>query len=276
MNYNVCIIKPEGYVHSAAFTELAELIGFSLQDLGHGAVINTNQIYADAVNIIIGCHLLDSGYIQQVPKTSIIINTEQVYNDQTAWNPNIFKWASGFETWDYSNRNIEKLREAGASHIKFLQIGYHPKLARISESENQDIDILFYGSMNERRLNIINQLKEAGCNVRIEFGLYGEERDKLISRAKVVLNLHHYNSEIFEIVRVFYLMTNSKAVVGEVNKSTSVEPCYLEGIYPSSYDQLVDSCIKLVKDDKLRMDLEGMALETIKKLPQQEIIAALL
>lgn len=276
MKYNVCVIKPEGYVHSDAFVELAELIGYSLQDLGHATTLGVNQIHPDAVNIIIGCHLLDPAYISQVPKTSIILNTEQVDSGQPTWNPNIFTWAAAFETWDYSHRNIQKLREMGASNVKFLQLGFHEKLVRIKKAEQQDIDILFYGSMNERRLNVVEQLRRHGCNVRTEFGVYGPERDALISRAKVVLNLHFYSSEIFEIVRVFYLMTNSKAVVAEVNESTSIDNCYLNGIYPSPYGQLVDSCIRLVRDDRLRAELEEKALATIAQLPQRELTSALL
>lgn len=277
MIYNVCIVKPDGYTHSAAFTELAELIGYSLQDLGHRTAIGTNQIFNDATNIIIGCHLLNPALIPNLPKSSIILNTEQVYSDSTEWNTNIFKWASAFETWDYSKRNIEKFRELlGHNKTKYMQIGYHPRLSRIKRTETQDIDILFYGSLNDRRQSIINLLRQAGLNVRAEFGIYGAERDELISRAKVVLNLHFYKSEIFEIVRVFYLMTNEKAVIGEVNQTTSIEPCYLEGIYRSDYNHLVESCIEVVRNNRLRKELEERALATIAKLPQKELIAQLL
>ncbi len=276
LKYNVCVIKPDGYLHSDAFIELAELIGYSLQDLGHEASLGFNQIVPDAINVIIGCHLLDPALIPHIPKTSVILNTEQVDSGQPAWNPNIFQWASAFETWDYSHRNIQRLKQMGASNVKFLQLGYHEKLARIRKAEHQDIDVLFYGSMNERRLKVVEQLKRLGCNVRTEFGVYGQARDQLIARAKVVLNLHFYSSEIFEIVRVFYLMTNSKAVVAEVNQSTSIDPCYPGGIYPAAYEELADSCMRLVRDDRLRLELEQQALETIKRLPQRELIAALL
>src|ERR1700709_2566750 len=74
MNYNICIIKPQGYLHSAAFTELAELVGYGLKNLGHAVELNVNKTYHDATNIIIGCHLLEPSMIEQIPKSSIVIN----------------------------------------------------------------------------------------------------------------------------------------------------------------------------------------------------------
>lgn len=256
--------------------ELAELVGYGLQDLGHSVAINQNSFVPDAVNIIVGCHLLDPALIGQVPKQSVVINTEQVFNDQTEWNSNIFKWTSSFETWDYSERNVAKLREIGARNPKLLRLGFHEKLARIQKPDLQDIDVLFYGSIGERRQKVIDALKAAGCNTHAVFGVYGVERDKLIARSKVVLNMHHYDSKIFEIVRVFYLMTNSKAVVGEVGDGTEIDPHYSEGIYRSRYEDLVQSCKLVIADEKLRVGLESKALRTIQLRLQSKLLGPLL
>ena len=53
MKYNVCIIKPAGYLHSGAFSELAELIAYSLEDLGYESSISLNETYTDSRNIIL-------------------------------------------------------------------------------------------------------------------------------------------------------------------------------------------------------------------------------
>ncbi len=276
MNYNICLIQPDGYLHSAAFTELAELVGYGLEDLGHSVAISQNRFSPGATNMIIGCHLLDPALIDQVPKQSIVINTEQIFNDKTEWNSNIFKWTSSFETWDYSERNVVKLLEIGARNPKLLRLGFHEKLARIRKSDSQDIDVLFYGSIGDRRQKVIDALKAAGCQVHAVFGVYGAERDKLIARSRVVLNMHHYESKIFEIVRVFYLMTNSKAVVGEVGESTEIDPHYAEGIFRSRYEDLVKSCKLVIDDDKLRVELESKALRTIQLRPQGKLLEPLL
>lgn len=83
MNFNICIAQPTNYIHSAAFSELAELIAYSLQDLGHAVAISINQTYSDATNILIGVHLLDPSLISQTPRSSIVLNTEQIAQDKT-------------------------------------------------------------------------------------------------------------------------------------------------------------------------------------------------
>ena len=276
MRYNICLIKPDQYIHSLAFIELAELLLYSLQELGFEIQMQFNQLDDNARNILIGCHLLDTALIKSVPKSSIIINTEQIYADFTNWNLPIMEWVKHFETWDYSERNIIKFHELGLQRIKHLKIGFQKELVRIPKSSVQDIDVLFYGTMNERRITVINLLKAAGLQVHTAFGIYGPERDQLISRSKIVLNNHFYHSHIFEIIRVFYLMTNSVAVVGEVNPSTAIDPIYLNGIYGVPYLDLDKACLELLEDSARRTKLRQNALETIQQFPQMKFTAELL
>jgi len=113
------------------------------------------------------------------------------------------------EAIEYSPKNIEKFLQVGIDKTKLLKIGYQKELARLDLSKPKDIDVLFYGSMNERRKAILDELELKGLKVKTLFGIYGQERDHWIERSKVVLNHHYYESQIFEIVRVFYLLTNS-------------------------------------------------------------------
>ncbi len=266
---NICVVKPDNYIHSYAFKELGELIYFSLKELGYQVSIGFNNLEFNNKNILIGCHLLDPSYIKKVPKSTIILNTEQIYSDTTSWNSNIFEWVKNFEVWDYSERNIEKLKQLGVDRVKLLKIGYQKELRRINMSVNKDVDILFYSSINERRSEIIRDLINRGLKVKTLFGVYGKERDEWIGRSKIVLNLHHYNSQIFEVVRVFYLLSNSIAVVGEVNDSTSIDNVFKDGIYASKYEDLVDSCFKLIKDNSLIQKIQIDAFNSISKYEQK-------
>lgn len=275
MKYNICIVKPDRYLHSAAFLELAQLLGYGLEDLGYSVTISINSIFADARNIIIGCHLLDPSLIESTPETSIIINTEQLGTVSSPWHHKIRRWVTRFQTWDYSEGNLARLREIGAEEPKLLRLGYHKRLARIDKSSPQDIDVLFYGSLSERRKRIIHDLKAAGSNA-MAVGVYGEERDRLIARSKVILNVHYHDSHVFEIVRVFYLMINAKAVVGEVGENTAIDPFYLPGIRAAPYDDLVRSCLDLAADRGIREEMERRALDTISRRPQRELLAPLL
>jgi hypothetical protein len=276
MNYNVCLVQPNGYEHSGAFTELAELVCYGLQDLGFDCEVTVNNFESSARNILIGFHLIDQSHISQIPPNSILLNTEQIAGAESDWRANIMAFVSQFEVWDYSASNLSYLNSHGIHHAKRLTIGYHDKLKRIQPAADQDIDVLFYGSTNRRRNHILKQLSDAGLNVVIRFGEYGASRDALIARSKVILNHHYYDSKIFEIVRVFYLMSNAKAVVCEVGKDTQMDERYRAGIDAADYDELTAHCINLVKDAELRHQLEQQALATIRQHPQHELMRSLL
>ena len=275
LDYNICIVH---FPHSMAWWELGELIYYSLKELGFQVSIQHRKMERDCRNIILGAFILEPEFIKKVPQNSIFINTEQLYLDdqKSNWPSDIYEWARNFETWDYSDKNIEKFLEHGITGVKKLELGYQKELNRIDSSGNQDIDVLFYGSRGERRNKIINDLRAEGLNIKAVFGVYGKERDDLIARSKVILNFHHFNSHIFEIVRVFYLLTNSKAVVGEVNETTSIDKNFLDCIKPASYDELVNACKVLINDKSERHLLESKGFDLFSKIPQIVLISKII
>jgi hypothetical protein len=266
--FNVCIIQPPDYPHSLAFLELADLLCYSLRDLGFQASSSFNRVEPGARNILIGCHLLDPSFIQALPRSTIVLNTEQIVDDNPIWSKVMLQWTQNFETWDYSEKNISKFKTLGIENIKWLNIGFQKELVRIPAVRIQDIDVLFYGSLNTRRNVILDRLIEKGLTVRTLFGVYGQERDAFIARSKVILNHHYYESQIFEIVRVFYLLTNSKAVVGEVNEKTQISNMCKQGIYNARYDEIVDRCRELVANKGLREAIQERAYASISRYPQ--------
>lgn len=278
LDFNVCLANYPNYIHHMAWWELGELVCYSLRDMGFRVTIQNRRLEKDCRNILLGAFLLDQEYIAKIPKNTIILNTEQMYSDdqKSNWPSDIYAWARNFETWDYSDRNIEAFSRSGIYGVKKLSIGFQSLLRRIPKNPIQDIDVLFYGSTNDRRLNILSQLEKSGLNVKILFGVYGKERDNFIARSKVILNCHNYKSEIFEIVRCFYLMTNSKAIVAEVNPSTSIDEIYRNGVLAVPYDELLESCLKVASDKKYRENLEERAIATILKYPQKEFTSRLI
>lgn len=268
---HVVIIKKDP--SSSAFEELAETLLYGLKAIGIDATSDTNTIYPHATNIILGVHLLTTEEINMLPSDSIIYNTEQIFPD-SPWNTSHLLTAiKKFNTWDYSLRNIERLAEQGITReIFYMPVGFVPELCRIPKAVDQDIDVLFYGSMNERRQHILQTLIDRGLKVVVTTSTYGAFRDALIARAKVVLNLHFYQSKIFEIVRVSYLLSNQKAIVAEVDDETDIDPKFRDAVIGVSYEQLVDACIDLVNDEARRQALEKRGYEIMASVPETEYL----
>jgi hypothetical protein len=272
MKYTIWIVSPYNYEHSHAFDEVAQSLNESLISLSHESQIIT---YAPPIGIegkviILGGNLL-ANWPTHIERSWIVYNLEQItpgspwltyqYIDLLKTNP----------VWDYSLENIAELSKLGIQ-AKYLAIGYSPCLTRIVSS-TQDIDVLHYGSMTERRLNIINELAAKGLNVHAAFGVYGAKRDALIANAKVILNVHFYESKVFEIVRCSYLMANTKCVVSEPGSGGE---SYDGGICFAPYESLVQHCLDLCGDGKERERIAWKGYEIFSSKSQAEYLKAVL
>ena len=214
----VCLIRPPGYPHAEALAELEETVRYGLEALG--------QLHPPR-RIVLGAHL--PGYIPEAG--DIIYNTEHPRSGW--WSAEYRDLMRSHETWDY----------APDGYGLHVPIGYMPQLTRIPKANPQDIDVLFYGSMNERRAKVIKDLRRGGLYVASPFGVYGKERDALIARSKVVLNMHYYEPGVFEAVRVSYLWANKKCVVWENSP----------GWAGAEYNELAEGCRQFVGKDWARV-----------------------
>ena len=270
--FNICIFRPtKKYIHHLAFLEIAELLHYSILDLKIGSKITFNTINtrSDVKNIIFGAHHIKEEMIGSVPKNSIVFNTEQLESIHKDFKKRISLLINrGIELWDYSRHNLDFLRKDLNIEGKLFEIGYQKNLQRINIEEKKDVDVLFYGLLNERRKLIIDNLIKQKIKVKHLFGVYGEDRDKWIGKSKLVLNLHMYESKIFEIIRVFYLLTNGIPVVSEIDKDTKFNNDYLDGIKKSNYNEIENNIINLLNNDEERSSLGEKGFKIITKYPQ--------
>lgn len=276
VSYNICRIQPEGYRHAATFDEILETLEYGLSQLGHPVDRSLNTLRPQSRNIVIGAHLLNDAACRALPADTIIFNFEQLHDGSLWTQAGYLSALAHCEVWDYSQRNLDHIAIAtGNKRLHRVPVGYAPSLTRIPIAPIQDIDVLFYGSLNERRIAVINKLKQAGLAVEAVFGVYGAQRDELISRAKLVLNVHFYPSSIFEIVRVSYLLANSKAVVAECHNQTEIYPDLRDAVRTADYEGLVDACIELARNATLRKHYETLGFERMKARPIAEILRPL-
>jgi Macrocin-O-methyltransferase (TylF) len=256
-SYLISIIRPKDYLHSEAFREIAETVQYGMRGIGHTAAIKENIVDPQVTNILLGAHLLGDGDLKAIPPGTIIFNLEQLGSQHLS--ESYYRLAENYQIWDYSSRNLERWLQQKCMHVpRLLEIGYVSELRRIVPSPDADIDVLFYGSVNEHRLHILRQLQDAGVRVHAAFGVYGRERDSLIARAKIVLNMHFYETNIFEAVRVSYLLANSKAVVSEEAQDMGY---FRDAMAVFPYDKLVTGCLELLRDDTRRRELETRGFE---------------
>lgn len=256
----VCIVSPPGYVHSLAFQEVAETLVHGLRALGHDVVLTDDPRPPGRRPILLGANLLAK--LRQKPARGAILYQLEQIDAGSAWlTPEYKALLASHPVWDYSARNAARYAALGLPAPRVVPIGYVPQLTRIAPAPDQDVDVLFYGSVNERRQRILDALRARGLRVEAPFGLYGEPRDRLIARAKVVLNVHFYEAKVFEVVRVSYLLANRKCVVSERGADAAEEREFERGVAFAAYDGLVETCARLCADPALRAARERAGFE---------------
>jgi len=253
------VVSPPNYVHSQAFREVAETLEAAAIALGHDVVVSTETNLPNRRTIVLGTNLLVR-HPQPLGPDAILYNLEQV--QAGPWfDGAMVELLKRYQVWDYSVRNADALELMGVPRPKVVPVGWVPELNRIPKCE-EDIDVLFYGSINPRRRAIIEALRRANLRVETLFGTYGRERDAYIARSKLVLNVHYYESKVFEIVRVSYLLANGRAVVSERGGCPEEEAQFEPGVAFANYEELVQRCIELLAapQERAAMALRGQKL----------------
>jgi len=272
--FHVLQIRPTGYIHAEGLTELAECVFFGLRRLGLPAFYREPPD-RPARQIVFGAHLLNEQGINGLPATAILYNSEQIFPDSPWLRGAYCEGLRTREVWDYSAKNVSRLQELGARNVQHVPLGFVPELARIAPA-TEDIDVLFYGSVNPRRKKILDELQARGLKVVSLSGAYGEERDRAIARAKLVLCLHFYEEKVLEIVRIAYLLSNEKAVVAEWDAERTEHADLREALCGVPYEGLVEACEALIRDPAWRQSLGKRARQIFSLRREEHILAAAL
>jgi dTDP-4-amino-4,6-dideoxygalactose transaminase len=147
---------------------------------------------------------------------------------------NIDKKDSLFYFFEYNNINYNYIKE-NYSNVRavFLPLTYYDCLEKfyIENIENdlninigwkdKDIDILFYGALNDRRSNILENLKNSYPDKIIAI-FNGDNKSlcNFIRRSKIIINIIHYKDNIiFDYYRNSFLLANKCLLISEKPKN---------------------------------------------------------
>jgi Glycosyl transferases group 1 len=269
MRFAVVTPDPANWIHARAFDEVAEVMRAGLLESGHACERSQGRLLGDCVNIVFGAHLLPPSV--PLPASSILFNLEQIVPGAMWVTPRYLELLRAHRVWDYSLQNIAALREAGVGDIALVPIGYAPGLERIVP-QSEDIDVLFYGAYCERRTALVQRLVDRGWRAHYAFGAYGGERDELIARSKVVLNVHFYEQARLEVARCFYLLANGRFVLSEESPDAE-ETGLAGGIAFAHYEGLEEACKRYLENPAERAAISAKGRNLVRERPQAALLA---
>jgi hypothetical protein len=136
-----------------------------------------------------------------------------------------------------------------AERLAFLEFGYVEALRRDGlPAAERDLDVLLYGSMNERRRRVLDQLAKRGLKVAATRGLLPDYmRDSLIGRAKVVLDLRRGDQVTFTSpTRICTAVQMGATLVAEKFDTSRLGALY-GYTQACAVDEIVERCCELVR-----------------------------
>ena len=230
---HLSIVQPAGYVHSLAFLDPARFVRHQLRRFGVEVTMAKNRLREDAVNLIFGAHLgFDPALRDRHP--CLFVNLEQLGPGGAQVSEEYLKLlkTSGVVDYDLANVGAYGADPAEVPLIPFRHAPYLDKAAADSAPlEDRPIDLLFFGSMNERRKRLIQRIEACGATVAVfDQPLYADERDHYIRQSKAVLNCHFYESATFEQVRAFHCLSLGTPVISERSPQTRPDTAFEQAV----------------------------------------------
>jgi hypothetical protein len=207
-----------------------------------------NRIAPDAFSIVLGgSPALEKELADLDRERCAIFNFEQLASGSSLAGPEYRAWLADWLVLDYHAGNVAFLkRENGPRQLAFeLPLVPSPNLVT-PDDETRTVDVLFYGTMSERRAQVLRELEATGLKVEIVAGAYGGELAPAMRRAKLVLHVHYYESALFPVARIVQPVMMGVPVVCETSVFSELNDWSHSGIVFADYGQLAETCRDLL------------------------------
>ena len=242
------------YAKNIVFKDIAKALYQTLRQAGCAVQLSTTFPVAKekTLYILFGSH----EYPIAIPKKVkyIVYQLEQTPTKQeisSVWNQKYLNILHNAQAvWDYSVINVKWLRNVWrVPNVSYVPLGYASSLEEEKRSSSEkDIDILFFGSESDRRKKYIQVLKESLGNrctiVWKKNAVWDSERNDLISRSRIVLNIHFGDNGLLEIPRLLSTVSNKGFVISEWGRHRATNKKWADKVIfvPSSVHEVVRTC----------------------------------
>jgi predicted O-methyltransferase YrrM len=250
--YNlVSVILPEREVTKSFYNDNIKLLSYAFDDLGIEYSYSFNELRKEHNNILFQSqsttefsnYILDYTYIpfqmEQLPFYPFHLPESSGYM-------RLLRGAT--RIWDFSQFNIQFLNSIGINNVLHLPFAYHQKMEVIDFNKEKTTDILFYGELNQKRVNILNKLTELGYKATALTGVFGEERNRYIEKAKIILNISRFHTTLLEEHRLSFLLNNGCFIISEQIENMENNP-FGDGLVFSDYYKIIETCEYYLKPE---------------------------
>lgn len=253
-------------VNENVFGEHARAIEYSLKELGvcEEAIIQDNAEvnFQDHYDFNFVMRAFRPFPIENVSGYKIIFQTEELWNRREN---GFYDMGQGYdlalEMYD-ENANLP----GGTGNVVYCPVGYSPVWESHLPEVEEDIDVLFYGSIIDRRLSFQEELGKMNLHVMFTDAAFGLERDKLIMRSKIVLNIKAHDKWSYGPMHCLPAQANKKFMLAE--KANGGYGPFKSGVHFAEYNG-IDHCKNAITNwldnDKERNNFAANAYKDMVK-----------
>lgn len=263
---------------------LGHIIDIISYTLNYHNITHKIVTYLDGItdtDLVIG--LWNSNTPINVPKNIISLNVEPLRKDNWALSILDILKKSKFII-DYSSSHKSIFKTLDITNYCILNYGYcdlHEKIYadsignNFSRENSKTIDLLFYGFLTKRRLDILNKLiiwcnnKKYNIVIRND-NLYDyKEKSELVARSKIVLSLAHDDPQKYrtnDMLRLSFLISNKAFVLAEQMGDKDIENKLCNYItYYNGYEDLVTKIEYYLKNNDQMITIADECYNYCKK-----------
>lgn len=179
-----------------------------INDLNEMLFYNKNLKYKKNILFILSYSRLNPSIYSLLKDSKYVIFQLENLIENVNINKYIELFKNAMYIYDYNSYNLKYYNDKIKSKIHIFQ-------PPISTSEH--IDILFYGTLNERRKKILGDLKKK-FNITIVTNVFGEKLIELIKKSKIILNISYYNNSLLETTRLNECLPFNNVIISESPK----------------------------------------------------------
>lgn len=278
-------------------TEIALQLGEAAARLGLGGVVHVDDLPVDdgRLHLVVApheffpLHHADEEALRRAADAAACLNVEQ---PGTSWFETGAAWIRpGAVCFDINDLGVTELRTRGVD-ARPLRLGWSPRRDRWGgRHEDRPVDVVHLGDDSPRRIQALVAGADRLTDRRTELRLFRadrpvrpgqpgflteHERTALLSRSRVLVNVHRGPSAYFEWVRLLDAMANGCVVVSE--PSTHVAPL-VPGVHfvEAAIDDLVAAADALLDDEDRRRSMATAAHDLLRReLAQDDLLLAAL
>ena len=234
------------------FTEIALCLRDQLRAAGYESDHLVNEIDPDGVSIVfVPTHAWREATAQLDPARTVLFNMEQLGSESPWSRGDYVDSLAGWTVADYHTANVEALRRTLGPAQRVHEIPVVPGDGVVfaqGADHHPKVDVLFFGSENERRARIFEQLRATGLSVEVVVGAYAWELTPALQRARLVLHVHYYETRLFPVARMLQPVASGVPIVCETSVCPALNDWSGSGIVFADYDRLAQACVELLAD----------------------------